>query len=134
VIAILGRLADQSGAVAEIVGKLPGLEPAGRELYLRMLTILSGLRGLEQVVEREARKVPILNNILDHKVLGREFKKGREEGRREEALNLLSRLIVKRFGPMPSWAETRLSEKSIAQLEELGERVLDAANLEEMLS
>ena len=110
------------------------MEPAGRELYLRMLTILSGLRGLEQVVEREARKVPILNNILDHKVLGREFKKGREEGRREEALNLLSRLIVKRFGPMPSWAETRLSEKSIAQLEELGERVLDAANLEEMLS
>ena len=110
------------------------MEPAGRELYLRMLTILSGLRGLEQVVEREPRKVPILNNILDHKVLGREFKKGREEGRREEALNLLSRLIVKRFGPMPPWAETRLSEKSIAQLEELGERVLDAANLEEMLS
>jgi hypothetical protein len=34
-------------------------------------------------VEEEIRKMPILNDILDHKVLGREYRKGINEGKRE---------------------------------------------------
>jgi flagellar biosynthesis/type III secretory pathway protein FliH len=35
------------------------------------------------VVEQEARKVPILNDILDNKVLGREYKRGHQDGVQE---------------------------------------------------
>jgi hypothetical protein len=56
-----------------------------------------GLRRLEEQVEQEVRKMPILEDIRNHKVLGREYKRGE--------LVILRRLIEKRFGPIPSWAQ-----------------------------
>jgi hypothetical protein len=90
---------------------------------------LAGLRGLEEIVEEEARNVPVLNEILEHKVLGREFKRGRQE----EALIMLRRLIEGRFGSVPAWAEEHLVNRPAAELEELGVRVLKAQSLEALL-
>jgi hypothetical protein len=101
------------------------------------LLILAGLRHLEEAVEEEARKMPILNDILDHKVLGREFKRGLQEGKLEGELKgemtILRRLIEKRFGDIPSWAEERLTGRSTTELEELSMRVLDAETIEDLL-
>jgi hypothetical protein len=69
--------------------------------------------------------MPILNDILDNKVLGREFKRGE--------LTVLRRQIEKRFGAIPSWAEERLAGRSPADLEDLSVRVLDAPSLEDLL-
>ena len=69
--------------------------------------------------------MPILNDLLDNKVLGREFKRGE--------LTVLRRLIEKRFGAIPSWAEDRLADRSAADLEELSVRVLDAQSIEDLL-
>jgi Domain of unknown function (DUF4351) len=133
VIAVLARLRDQREAVQRIIGRIAGLEAAEREAALKALLILSGLRHLGMVVEQEARKMPILNNILDHEVLGREFKKGRQEGRQEADLTALRRIIEKRFGAIPSWAEERLATKSAPELEDLIVRVFDVQTLEELL-
>jgi hypothetical protein len=65
--------------------------------------ILAGLRHLEETVEQEARKMPILNDILDHKVLGRQYKRGLKEGELKGELTVLRRQIEKRFGAMPGW-------------------------------
>jgi len=48
-------------------------------------------------------------------------------------LTVLRRLIAKRFGALPSWAEERLNGRSTAELEELSVRVLDAHTLEDLL-
>ena len=97
--------------------------------------------------------MPILNDILEHEVLGREFKKGLQEGLQEglqkglqkgrqeglqegmqhEALAILRRLIEGRFGPIPRWADERLTKRSREDLEELAGRVLQAQSLEELL-
>jgi len=69
--------------------------------------------------------VPILNDILDNKVFGREFKKGE--------LTVLRRLLEKRFGPLPEWAEERLASRSASELEDLSLLVLDAQSLEDLL-
>jgi hypothetical protein len=141
VIAILTRLGDQVETVHRIVEKLGGLEAGARDFYLRILMILAGLRGLEETVEQEARNVPILEDILDHKVLGREFRRGLEQGVHEGVqqgmqqgeLIMLRRQIEARFGPVPEWAQARLAGLSAAALEELGVRLLKAESLEEML-
>ncbi len=145
VIAILAHLRDHKEAVRRIVSRLSKLPPAQRATALEQLIILAGLRRLEEVVEREVRKMPIHIDILENKVLGREFKKGlkegrqegreqgREQGRQQGELAILRRLIETRFGPMPTWADQRLSGASIEQLEELATRVLDAASLEELM-
>lgn len=125
VIAILARLRDHRDAVRRIVERIAGLASAERETALGQLLILAGLRHFEETVEQEARKMPILNDILDNKVLGREFKRGE--------LTVLRRQIETRFGAMPSWAEERLAGRSPADLEELSVRVLDAQSLEDLL-
>ena len=125
VIAILAQLRDHKDAVRRIVERIAGLVPGERETALGQLLILAGLRHFEEIVEREARKMPILNDLLDNKVLGREFKRGE--------LTVLRRLIEKRFGAIPSWAEDRLADRSAADLEELSVRVLDAQSIEDLL-
>jgi hypothetical protein len=78
--------------------------------------------------------MPVYIDILENKVLGREFKKGRQEGRQEGEAEILRRLIEKRFGLLPSWAEERLAGASTEQLEDLATRMLDAASLEDLLN
>ena len=129
VIAILARLRDHKDAVRRIVERIAGLMPVEREAALGQLLILAGLRHLEEIVEREARKMPILGDTLDNKVLGREFKRGVQEGE----LTVLRRQIEKRFGAIPSWADERLAGRSAADLEELSVRVLDAQSIEDLL-
>src|SRR5215831_11899269 len=101
-----------------------------RQSALTRLVILAGLRKtLGKIVEEEARKVPILNDILDHEVIGPEIKKGIQMGE----LKVLRRQIKKRFGSVPNWAEERLEKLSAKELEELSVRVLDAKGIETLL-
>ena len=125
VIAILARLRDHKDAVRRIVERIAGLMPAERATALGQLLILAGLRHLEETIEREARKMPIFGDILDNKVLGREFKRGE--------LAVLRRQIEKRFGAIPTWAEERLTGRAAADLEDLSVRVLDAESIEDLL-
>jgi hypothetical protein len=134
IIAILAHVRDHKEAVRKIVVKLAGLAPGERATALEQLFILAGLRQLEETVEREVRKMPVYIDILENKVLGREFKKGRQEGRQEGEAEILRRLIEKRFGLLPSWAEERLAGASTEQLEDLATRMLDAASLEDLLN
>ena len=132
-----GTMRDHRDAVRRIVERIAGLAPAERETALAQLLILAGLRHLEQAVEQEARKMPLLNDILDNKVLGREFKRGLQQGlqagERKGELTVLRRQIEKRFGAIPGWAEERLAGRSTAELEDLCVRVLDAQSIEDLL-
>ena len=48
-------------------------------------------------------------------------------------MKVLRRLIEKRFGAIPCWAEERLVGRSAAELEDLSIRLLDAASIEDLL-
>jgi len=54
------------------------------------------------------------------------FDQGRQEGE--------VRLLRKRFGDLPSWAEERLRRASSAMLETWSERILTASTLDEVFS
>ena len=58
---------------------------------------------------------------------------GEKKGRREGEAALLRRLLVRRFGALPAWAEEQLAQASLEQLETWGDQVLDAATLAEVL-
>ena len=85
--------------------------------------------------------MPTLNSILENKVLGREYKRGHQEGVQqgiqqgiqEGELSLLRRMIEARFGSLPEWAEGRLRNRPVAEIEEPGVRLLKAETLEELL-
>jgi hypothetical protein len=138
VLAILTRLPDQQRAVEEILGKIATLEDTKREEAIEQLFILAGLRGLEDTVEKRIQKMATFHDlILSNKVLGREYRRGLDEGKVEGKIEgkieVLRRQIEKRFGAIPEWAEQRLNSQSVADLETLSVRLLDAKRLEELL-
>jgi hypothetical protein len=75
--------------------------------------------------------------ILNNEVLGPEYKRGLEEGelkgKLEGELTVLRRLLQRRFGAIPQWAEERLNHQTPEDLEALSVRILDASSLEQLL-
>lgn len=58
---------------------------------------------------------------------------GHQEGRQEGEAHLLRRLLTLRFGPLPGWAEQKISQATTEQLEAWAIRVLDADGLAAVL-
>jgi len=134
IIAVLTRLPDSRRTVHEVLERIAGLEEGARQTALDRLAIVAGLRKLGQVIKEESERMPILDDILDHDLLGPEFRKGELKGRVEGEQNLLRLQITKRFGTIPAWAEDRLAGLTSPELEALGLRLLEARSLEDLLS
>ena len=54
------------------------------------------------------------------------------EGKQESHGDMLSRLLVRRFGALPVWVQERIKSASLAQLEEWFDCTLDARALDEV--
>ena len=59
---------------------------------------------------------------------------GRQTGRQEEAQRFLRCLLVDKFGALPDWAEEKLQDAEIAQIEIWGQRTLRATILGEVFT
>ena len=89
--------------------------------------------------------MPVIIDIMDNKVLGRERRKGIEQGlalaykrglalgRLEEGLTIVRLLLEKKFGPIPVSTCQRLSKATLPEIEDLSVRLLDAVSLDELL-
>jgi hypothetical protein len=124
-IAILARLRDHKDAIRRIVRKVSHLQQGAREAALFHLLTLAGLRRMAGTVREEIEKMPVYIDLSKNEVLGPPYKEGLK--------SLLRLQMEKRFGPLPAWAEDRLANKSAAQLQKLGVRLLDATSLDELL-
>ena len=138
ILAVLAGNRDRRELTRRILQRIAENAPGERTRALTELTVISGLRGSAGVIiEEESKQVPILDDIMDHPVLGRErrrgielgLKKGREEGERE----LLLFMMTKRFGRVPVWAKKRLAEMSTRQLQRTGIQLLTAPSLHDLL-
>ncbi len=68
--------------------------------------------------------MPILKDISEHKVPGREYRRGFAAGFAEAVcmgkLTLLRKQIRARFGEIPEWADENVARRSGSELEVLG--------------
>jgi len=88
--------------------------------------------------------MPILNDIMDHSVIGPAIRQGRREGkaegkaegklegRIEEAAALAQRQLTARFGPLSPAAKRRLAKLTLPELEDLAISLLTAKNITEL--
>jgi hypothetical protein len=107
-IAVLMRLRDEREAVGTILQRVAESEPGRREVAVRELIILAGLRQLGAIIDRETKKMPILDDILEHDLRGPAIRRGRQEGEQ----TIVLRQIEKRFGAVPAWARQHLEAMS----------------------
>jgi hypothetical protein len=134
VLAILTRLSEQPKVVRRILERIMSRSPEERDRAVAELLILGRLRQLSNEVKREARKMPILEDIMDHDVIGPAIRKGLRQGRVEGQVEMLLSQIEKRFGRIPPAVSQRIATLKSAQLKRVGLRLLDAQRIEDLFA
>ena len=138
VIAILTRLRDRKAAIRRILSRIATLETSARDAAFTQLLILAGLRKLGESIRTEVQAMPIMHDIMDHEIIGpairQGLQQGMQQGRQQEGISILRRQIEKRFGPLSPALEERLTGLSIAELEDLSLRVLDAQSMNDLFA
>ena len=81
-----------------------------------------------QRIEEEHQMKPYVTSI---ERIG--IEKGLEKGQQQGQIRVLQKLLSKRFGAVPGWAEQRILSARSEQLEDWSLRVLDGKSLEEVL-
>ena len=71
---------------------------------------------------------------LEQSFIDKGWKKGLEQGRKEQALKLLERHLIKRFGPLPKTVQHKLTKAGLQQLEAWSEIALEAQSLKQVFS
>jgi len=140
VLAVLTRLQNQAATVRQILERIANLEQPQRRNALAQLLVISELRDLADLVQEETRKMPILDDIMDHSVLGPVLRQGREEGlkeglkegREDMGRRISRRSIARRFGTVPVWVEARLASLSADELEALNDRLPEVSDIKEL--
>jgi hypothetical protein len=90
--------------------------------------VLPKVRDLKELTMTLTDRFDAWAREYEQKGLDKGLEKGIEKG---EAL-LLQRLLVRRFGPLPSDVVAQLGTATTEQLERWGDRVLDAASLDDV--
>jgi len=138
VLAVLTRLGENKRGLRRILERIAAGPPRARDLALEELFIIAGLRKIEDAARLEARKMPVLNDIMNNKVIGPAIRQGRAEGRVEGRIEgqveILLSLIERRFGKVPPSVNERLAALKPAQLKRVGLRLLDARRLEDLFA
>src|SRR5262249_37709885 len=110
-------------------------DPVRRDRAIKVLEILAGLRKLAEFTTKEAKAMPILDDIMDHETIGPRIREGIAIGRREaleDERRLVTRQLEKRFGGIPGWAASRIANLTQSEIETVGLRLLDASSLNEI--
>jgi hypothetical protein len=80
VMAILTRHRNRRETIRRILARIATLESGRRDEALKRLSILAGLRKLGSAILTEVKQMPILNDLMDHDLLGPLIRQGRQEG------------------------------------------------------
>ena len=130
--AILTRLGgdpDVVGRILSRIGRSPGEE---RETALAELVIVAGLRRLDDQVRREAKLMPIQEDIMDHSVIGPAIRQGLVQGRAEGGKAILLSQIEKKFGTVTPSLRKQLETLDPDQTKTIALRLLDASRIEDL--
>ena len=61
------------------------------------------------------------------------LQKGEQKGKRREALELILRMLKRRFGNIPTRIEQQLPNLGLTQLEDLAEELLDFSQIDDLV-
>ncbi|MDX2272659.1 MAG: DUF4351 domain-containing protein [Cyanobacteriota bacterium] len=129
---LLGRNRFQQQAIQEL-SDLPSGDPVGQNVLRRLYNLKIALSTEPDLLEEEREFLMNLSPAYlkwEEETIG----KAKLEGKEEEALSLISRLVVRRFGKLTPAAQTQLQTLTVDQLEELGLALFDFSSQSDLIT
>ena len=133
---ILGKGTVQIEAIQEL-NNLPATNPRKKsilDLVYGLLTVLEINRKQGLSLDTEEQQLIMKLAAVYREKIEQVKNEGREEGVHQEAVLLVMRLLKRKLGEIPSETETRLTNLSTANLENLAEALLDFNSFEDLLN
>ncbi|MDQ2098009.1 MAG: Rpn family recombination-promoting nuclease/putative transposase [Tychonema bourrellyi B0820] len=96
-------------------------EPTQQADLLACTQVLAGLRFEKDLIRQLFRKETMRGSVIYQEIR----EDGLLEGRKNEALSFLSRLLIRRIGPIAPPIQEQIQTLSVEELEDLGEALLD---------
>jgi hypothetical protein len=134
ILSILARLSGERETVRSVLRRIAGAPPEQRRLALSELTILAGLRDFGGIIDKETQAMPILDDIMDHDLLGPILRKGLAQGLEQGERRVVLGQIRRRFGDLTPRLAARLEAMNSEQLESISLRLFDARTIEDLFA
>ncbi|ACK67518.1 conserved hypothetical protein [Rippkaea orientalis PCC 8801] len=127
--AILSQAEDKESLLRQISQQIEQISDSREQSNIAASTaILAGLVLNKDIIQRLLR-----TDIMKESVIYQEIKaEGRQEGRQEEAFNLLVRQLNRRLGAISPQLSLKLQSLALEQLENLGEALLDFESVQDL--
>ena len=125
-LATLTQTADAAQTLREVAERIEMIsEPRTQSNVVASTGILAGL-----LLKRDFINQVLRRDIMQQSVIYQEWREeflqeGRQEGLQQEGLNMVSRQLTRRVGEISAENRSRIQALSLAQLEDLGEALLD---------
>lgn len=130
-LAILSCTEDKARTLQQIAQRIDTLPTqASKSNVTAATSVLAGLVLEKAVIQKILREEIVKDSVIYQDIL----QQGLQQGRQEGEFALVLRLLQRRIGPLNEQIESRLRTLSTAQLELLGEALLDFTQLEELIN
>ena len=128
-LANLGKTPNRPEILRQVAAKIDNIKGRTEKSNLAAATaILAGL-----VLSKEIIRSLLREEIMRESVIYQDIREsGKAQGRREEAVSLILRLLNRRLGEISSTLSQQIRELSLEQLETLGEALLDFTSLTDL--
>jgi predicted transposase/invertase (TIGR01784 family) len=128
-LANLGKTPNRPEILRQVAAKIDNIKGRTEKSNLAAATaILAGL-----VLSKEIIGSLLREEIMRESVIYQDIREsGKAQGRREEAVSLILRLLNRRLGEISSTLGQQIRELSLEQLETLGEALLDFTSLTDL--
>jgi hypothetical protein len=134
ILAILARLSGERETVRLVLQRIANAPPEQRRLALNELTILAGLRDFGEIINTERQNMPILDDIMDHDLLGPILRKGLAQGIEQGERRVILSQVRRRFGDLAPETAARFEALNREQLERASLRLFDAQTVDDLFA
>lgn len=132
-LANLGKTPNRPEILRQVAAKIDNIEGRTEKSNLAAATaILAGLVLSKEIIGSLLREEIMRESVIYQDIRESGKAQGREEGRREEAVSLILRLLNRRLGEISSTLSQQIRELSLEELETLGEALLDFTSLTDL--
>ena len=129
-LATLAATTDSEALLRETAQRVSQLEVERKQEVSTYTQILAGLKFEKALIQKIFREGMMRESVIYQDIL----EEGREEGRSQGELNLIIRLLTRRFGAVDETVRSRIVTLPLALLEDLGEALLDFAEIEDLIN
>lgn len=128
-LAVLGQTRDRAALFQQVATQIEIIpESRRRHNVAASAAVLAGLVLDKELIQRILRLELMRESVIYQDILA----EGRAEGRVEGERSLVMRLLKRRFGELPAEVQSQIAQLSLAQLEALGDALLEFSGLQDL--